>query len=67
MTRVGQGLRLGWNGQIGASYRVLAGTNPNPAGWADMSGTITATGTTAFWTATNLNSPPRRFYRITSP
>ncbi len=60
-------LTLNWNCQIGASYRVLAGTNLNQTDWTAVSGRITAVGTNTSWTDANFNSQPRRFYLITSP
>jgi hypothetical protein len=61
------GLVLGWNSQIGAEYRVLAGTNLDQTDWVAVSGRMTATGTNASWTDPNFNSQPQRFYRISSP
>lgn len=61
------GLVLSWNCQGGAVYRVQANTQLSQTGWNDLSGSITATGSSAGWTDTNFNSLPRRFYRITSP
>ena len=57
----------GWNSQPGAGNRVLAKTNLDQTNWVDVSGSITALGTNAAWTATNFNSLPQRFYRIVSP
>jgi hypothetical protein len=66
-SRTANGLNLSWNSQSGVAYRVQAKSNLNQAGWVDVSGSLTATGTNAFWTVTNLNSLPRQFYRIGSP
>jgi len=60
-------LLLSWNSQSQMVYRVLAKTNLNEPNWTDVSGNITATGTSASWTDTNINVNPRRFYRIVSP
>ena len=67
MTWETNALQLSWNSQHGTGYRVLVKTNLNQAGWMDVSGTITATGATASWTDSAVNSQPQRFYRITSP
>jgi len=64
---VANGLRLSWNSQIGAGYRVLAKTNLNQAVWVQVSGSITATGSNASWSNTNFKSLPQQFYRIASP
>lgn len=61
------GLRLSWNSQIGAAYRVLANTNVSQTEWVDVSGRIMATGTNTSWTDANLSSQPQRLYRMTSP
>ena len=66
-SRTTNGLKLSWNSQTGVAYRVQAKTNLNQAGWAEVSGSLTATGTNSSWTVTNFNSLPRRFYRIASP
>lgn len=60
-------LVLSWNSKVGAGYRVLAKTNLSQTTWVDVSGSITATGTSASWTDTSVNSRPQRFYRIASP
>jgi hypothetical protein len=61
------GLRLSWNSQVGAEYRVLANTNPSQTDWVAVSDRITATGTITVWTDQNFSSQPQRFYQITSP
>ena len=61
------GLMLSWSCQVGASYRVLAGTNLSQTAWAAVSDRITASGTTTSWMDPNFNSQPQRFYRIVSP
>jgi len=65
--RTANGLKLSWNSQTGVAYRVQAKTNLNQAGWAEVSGSLTATGTNSSWTVTNLTSVPARLYRIASP
>jgi hypothetical protein len=67
VARTENGLMLGWNCRIGAFYRVLATANPDRIDWLDVSGSITATGSSASWTDTELHSLPRRFYQIASP
>jgi hypothetical protein len=66
-SRSGRSLTLSWNCQVGVGYRVLAHTNLSQNGWVDVSGSITATGTNASWTDTNVISLPKTFYRIASP
>lgn len=66
-SRSPNGLLLRWNCQLGTVYRVQAKTNLAQGTWADVSGSITATGTNASWTDLSFNSLPRRFYRIESP
>jgi hypothetical protein len=67
VSRPGSGLMLNWSSKVGTVYRVLAKTNLNQTGWADVSGSITATESNASWTDANFNCQPQRFYRITSP
>ena len=67
VARTENGLMLGWNCRIGAFYRVLATANPDRIDWQDVSGSITATGSSAFWTDTDIHSLPGRFYQIASP
>jgi len=62
---VTNGLALTWNSQPGTVYRVLGGTNL--VNWTDISGNISATGSSASWTDTTIVSRSRRFYRITTP
>jgi len=62
----GNTLTLNWNSQNGVGYRVLAKTNLAQSAWLDVSGSITATGTTSSWPDTSLTLP-QRFYRIQSP
>ena len=61
------GLMLSWSSQVGASYRVLAGSNLSQTTWAAVSGRMTASGTITSWMDSNFNSQPQRFYRIVSP
>jgi len=67
VSRATNGLVLIWNSQIGVVYRALAKTNLNQPPWVDVSGSITATGSSVGWTDTNFKSLPQRFYRIASP
>jgi hypothetical protein len=66
-SRAANGLRLSWNSQIGAEYRVLSKTSLNQTDWVAVSGRITATGTNSSWTDANFSSQPQRLYWITSP
>lgn len=65
--RSGHSLVLTWNSQSGTAYRVLTKTNLNQSAWTNSGYSVTATGTSASWTDTNLTSNPQRFYRVVSP
>ena len=67
VTWAANSLLLGWNSRPGAGYRVLAKASLDQTNWADVSGSIMATGTNAVWTATNLPALPQRFFQIVSP
>jgi hypothetical protein len=66
-TRIAGGVRLSWNSQSGAVYRVWATTNLSQPNWTDVSGGITAASATTTWTDSSLSANPRRFYRVSTP
>jgi len=66
-SRVANGLKLTWNTQPGTIYRVLGKTNSSQPNWTDLSGSITASSTTASWSDTTVAIVPARLYRISSP
>jgi hypothetical protein len=61
---VTQGVALTWPSEPGQTYRVTYKTNLKAAGWTELSGPITATGTLTTWTDTSTRSDPQRFYQI---
>jgi hypothetical protein len=65
--KVSGGVKLAWNSQAGTTYRVLSRTNLNQVGWVDLSGTISASGSTLSWTDTGVGGAAVRFYRIATP
>ena len=65
--RVANGIKLTWNSQSGAVYRVLSKTAFSQQNWTDLSGSITTSSASTSWTDTNLANVPARFYRIASP
>ena len=60
----GNGARLAWNSQAGTVYHVQARNVDAQGTWSDLSGGITASGSTTTWTDTNASSVAQRFYRI---
>jgi hypothetical protein len=66
-TRLPNGIRLSWNTQSGATYRVVSKTSLNQAAWTDLSGTISATGSTTSWTNSSTGGTPVQLYRIATP
>jgi hypothetical protein len=65
--RSGNDLLLTWNTQPGTIYHVQAKNSLNQNFWTDISGSITANGTSTSWTDPDIHSNPQRFYRIASP
>jgi len=64
IARAQQGLRLSWNSRAGLAYRVQASSNRTDTSWVDISGRLTASGSTTSWTDTNALSTSQRFYRV---
>jgi hypothetical protein len=64
VSRAGNGVRLTWSTQAGVVYHVQARNAAQPVTWSDISGSITASGSTTTWTDTNALSVPERLYRI---
>lgn len=67
VSKVTGGIRLTWNSQSNFTYRVQGRTALNLGNWADISGTITPTGSTTSWTDTNSAGSAQKFYRVASP
>lgn len=61
------GLALTWSSQAGVVYDVQASASLYPPAWTDVSGPITATGSTTTWSDTDNMANPQRYYRIVSP
>jgi hypothetical protein len=57
------GVRLLWSARPGGAYRVQAKGGLSDPGWSEVSGTVTAGGTTATWTDTAAGAEAR-FYRV---
>jgi hypothetical protein len=63
--KVAEGMNLSWNSVAGKTYRVACkGDLKNP--WTDLSGNITATGSSTSWTDTTANTANQRFYSVYS-
>ena len=60
----GNGVRLTWNSQAGSVYHVQTRSVDGQGTWSDISGPITASGSTTMWTDTNVSSATERSYRI---
>jgi hypothetical protein len=61
------GFGLSWNSLPGMTYRVLASSSLIPPNWANVSGTITATGFTTTWSGSAGATNAQCFYEIASP
>jgi hypothetical protein len=63
------GFGLTWNTLPGITYRVLASgsLSVSVSNWADVSGTITATGLTTTWSGSTYVTNDQSFYEIASP
>jgi len=66
-SKVSNGIRLAWNTQAGATYRVLSKTSLTQPNWTDLSGTLTANGSTMAWTNGVSAGNPFALYRIATP
>lgn len=60
-------MSLTWNSQPGSSYRVQFKNSLTRANWADISGSIIATGATTSWADPTPMTDSQRFYRVVSP
>jgi subtilisin family serine protease len=61
---VGGNIRLMWATIQGKGYRVACKNSLSELTWANLSGVITATGTSVSWTDTNAGAPRQRFYTV---
>ena len=61
------GFNLIWSSQPGVTYRVEAKTVLGQSSWLNISGTLTATGSSTSWKDTHTSLYPARFYRVVSP
>ncbi len=66
-TATRSGVSISWNSQAGISYHIDASPTLNPANWSNLSGSLTATGSTMSWTDPGSGSAIMRFYRVSSP
>ena len=57
---------LTWDSSPGAVYHVEAKNNIADA-WLDISGSITATGSTVSWTDGSIDGLLERYYRVSAP
>jgi hypothetical protein len=62
---LGGGLKFTWNSVAGKVYRVASKGNMTSP-WKDLSGNITATGTTTSWTDTVMSHTNQQFYTVYS-
>jgi hypothetical protein len=62
---LGGGMKFTWNSVAGKIYRVASKSDMTSA-WKDLSGNITATGTTTSWTDTIMSHANRQFYTVYS-
>lgn len=61
------GLNLTWSSQAGVVYHVEASATLDPSAWTDISGPITAVGSSSAWSDTDAMANPQKYYRIVSP
>ena len=57
-------MRFNWPSVAGKIYRVAYKNDLRDAAWTDLSGSITATGTTCSWTDSTAASASKRFYIV---
>ncbi len=60
----GGNMQLNWPSDTGKIYRVACKHNLQEATWTDLSGSITATGTTSSWTDSTAAGASKRFYVV---
>jgi len=60
-------LVISWTSQPGTIYRVLGKDTATQTTWTDLSGSITASGSTASWTTADPTRRPGRIYKVGSP
>jgi hypothetical protein len=61
------GLQLNWNSTPGTVYRLLSASDLSRQTWSDVSGPISASGTSTTWTIDNTGLSPAAFYRVSTP
>jgi len=65
LTRLSGGnMQVNWSSSAGKAYRVAFKNDLQTAIWSDLSGSITATGTTTSWTDNTAASNSKRFYVV---
>ena len=57
-------MQVSWPSDTGKIYRVACKHNLQEATWTDLSGSITATGTTSSWTDSTAAGASKRFYVV---
>jgi hypothetical protein len=60
----GGAMQLNWPSVVNKIYRVAYKNNLTDTSWTDLSGSITATGTTCSWTDNTAASASKRFYVV---
>jgi len=64
LTLTGQGVNLVWDSTAAQTYRVQYKTALSQAGWTDLSGDVTASGSSASKTDTTAGAELGRFYQV---
>lgn len=60
----GNGMKLSWPSTNGKTYRVASRSSLTSGNWTDVSGNITANGSTTSWTDTTAGNATQRFYVV---
>jgi hypothetical protein len=60
----GHNIKITWSSVVNKTYRVACKNNLSDATWTDLSGLITATGTTTSYTDTTASNKTQRYYVV---
>lgn len=64
MKTTGAGVTITWSSQAGKVYRVAYKNNTTDANWTDLSGNVTASGSTTSWTDRSASKFTQRLYTV---
>ncbi len=64
ISKISGGMKISWPGVSGKTYRVASRSNLTSGSWTDMSGDITASGSSSSWTDSTAGGVNQRFYIV---